>query len=78
MPTVFRFGPYRFYFYSHEPNEPPHVHIDRDDQSCKFWIQNVALARNLGFSAKELRDIEKLVINNQQRLLEAWNEFFGH
>lgn len=77
MPTVFRFGPYRFYFYSHEPNEPPHVHIDRDDQSCKFWIQNVALARNLGFSAKELRDLEKLVIDNQQRLLEAWNEYFG-
>ena len=22
----------RMYFYSHEPNEPPHVHIDRDDQ----------------------------------------------
>jgi hypothetical protein len=77
MPTVLRIGPYRFYFYSHEPNEPPHVHIDRDDQSCKFWTQNVALARNLGFSAKELRDLEKLVIDNQQRLLEAWNEYFG-
>lgn len=78
MPTVLRSGPYRLYFYSHEPNEPPHVHIDRDDQSCKFWIQNVALARNLGFSAKELRDLEKLVINNQQQLLEAWHEYFGH
>lgn len=43
-----------------------------------FWIQNVALARNLGFSAKELRDLEKLVIGNQQRLLEAWHEHFGH
>jgi hypothetical protein len=78
MPTVLRSGPYRFYFYSHEPNEPPHVHIDRDDQSCKFWIQNVGLARNLGFSAKELRDLERLVIDNQQRLLEAWHECFGH
>jgi len=36
MPTVLRSGPYRFYFYSHEPNEPPHVHVDRDDQSAKF------------------------------------------
>ena len=25
MPTVLIFGPYRFYFYSHEPNEPPHI-----------------------------------------------------
>lgn len=78
MPTVLRSGPYRLYFYSHEPNEPPHVHIDRDDQSCKFWIEPVALARNLGFSAKELRDIERLVIDNQQSLLEAWHEYFGH
>jgi hypothetical protein len=52
------------------------VHIDRDEQTCKFWLDPVALARNLGFSAKELRDIENLVINNQQRLLEAWNEYF--
>jgi hypothetical protein len=41
-------GPYRIYFYSHEPNEPPHVHVDRDDQSAKFWLDPVALARNLG------------------------------
>ncbi len=77
MPTVLRSGPYRLYFYSHEPDEPPHVHIDRDDQSCKFWIEPVALARNLGFSARELRDLERLVIDNQQRLLEAWHEYFG-
>ena len=78
MPTALRFGPYRLYFYSHELNEPPHVHIDRGDQTCKFWIEPVALARNLGFSAKELRDIERLVIDNQQNLLESWNEYFGH
>ena len=77
MPTVLRSGPYRLYFYSHEPDEPPHVHIDRDDQSCKFWIAPVALARNLGFSARELRDLARLVIDNQQRLLEAWHEYFG-
>lgn len=76
MPTVLRSGPYRLYFYSHEPNEPPHVHIDRDEQSCKFWLEPLSLARNLGFSAKELRDLEKLVINNQQQLLEAWHEYF--
>lgn len=33
MPTVLRSGPYRLYFYSHEPNESPHVHVDRDDLS---------------------------------------------
>ena len=78
MPTVFRTGPYRIYFYSHEPNEPPHVHIDREALSCKFWLKPVALARNLGFSAKELRDIEKIITENNQLFWEAWNGYFGN
>jgi hypothetical protein len=77
MPTVLQSGPYRFYFYSHEPNEPPHVHVDRDDLSAKFWLQPVGLARNFGFSAKELRRIQKLVIQHQAVLLEAWHGYLG-
>jgi hypothetical protein len=73
MPTILRTGPYRLYFYSHEPNEPPHIHIDRDDASCKYWLAPIVLARNLGFGANELRKIEKIVIENKQQLLEAWH-----
>jgi len=76
MPTVLRIGPYRFYFYSHESNEPPHIHIDRDNQTCKFWLEPVGLARNLGFNPKELRTIEALVIEHTQHILEAWHEYF--
>ena len=46
-------GPYRIYFYSHEPNEPPHVHVDRDDQSAKFWLDPVALASSVRWSFGE-------------------------
>ena len=74
MPTVLRFGPYRIYFYTHEPNEPPHIHVDRDRQSAKFWLDEVAVANNLGFGAKELRKIERIIIEHQQQLLEAWYE----
>ena len=74
MPTVLRTGPYRLYFYSHEPNEPLHVHIDRDNQSCKYWLEPIVLARNLGFNAKELSEIEKIIIKNKKNLLEAWHE----
>jgi hypothetical protein len=76
MPTVLRIGPYRLYFYSHEPDEPPHVHIDRENASAKFWTESVALARNIGFSAKELNTLFRLVRAHQQILLEAWNEYF--
>jgi uncharacterized protein DUF4160 len=77
MPTVMRSGPYRFYFFSHEPNEPPHVHVDRDELSAKFWLDPVGLARNFGFTAREVNALESIVQANQQDLLEAWNGYFG-
>jgi hypothetical protein len=77
MPTILSAGPYRIYFYSHEPNEPPHVHVDRDAQSAKFWLNPVSLAVNLGFSARELRRIEEIVSEHQSEFLEKWNGYFG-
>ncbi len=78
MPTVFRSGPYRVYFLSHDVVEPPHVHVDRDDQSAKFWLNPIALSRNLGFAAHELRGIERMLRGHEQELVEAWNEHIGH
>ena len=77
MPTVLRSGAYRFYFYSHEPNEPPHIHVDREELSAKFWLDPVQLARNFGFRARELRTIQSIVTEHRDEFLEAWNEFFG-
>jgi hypothetical protein len=78
MPTVLRVGPYRIYFYSHDLiHEPPHVHVDRDELSAKFWLNPVALARNLGFNASELRKIERVVSAHQSELLERWHKEYG-
>ena len=78
MPTVLRSGPFRVYFYSHDLlNEPPHVHVDRDEWSAKFWLDPVSLARNLGFKPKELRTIERLLTENEVTLLAAWREHQG-
>jgi hypothetical protein len=76
-PVVLRSGPYRFYFVSHDLHEPPHVHVDRDDLSAKFWLDPMALAYNLGFPARELRKLETLTSERQNALLEAWNDYFG-
>ena len=77
MPSVLRTGPYRFYFYSHEPNEPAHVHVDRESLSAKFWLEPVALARNLGFASSELGKIQAIIEQWEMELLEAWNGYFG-
>lgn len=77
MPTVDRIGPYRIFFYSNEGDEPPHVHVQRDRNVSKFWLSPVALVGALGFKPHELREMERLVAENQQAFLEAWYEFFG-
>ncbi len=77
MPTIARIGPYRVYFYSHDRREPSHVHVDRDDLTAKFWLEPVALAYNIGFRAKELRDIRRFVSEHATEFLETWNDQFG-
>lgn len=77
MPTVMRIGPFRFYFYSHELNEPPHVHVDRGEATIKVWLESLEVAKSRGFRAHEIGDIVKLVDEHRTRLLEAWHEHFG-
>jgi len=54
------------------------VHVDRDDQSAKFWLRPVRLAVNLGFNPTELRRIHGIVVENEDRMMEVWNEHFGN
>ena len=65
------------YFFSHAPNEAPHVHVDRDAHSAKFWLEPVALARNLGFRAVELHRIRRILMDNEATLVETWHGYFG-
>ena len=77
MPTVLRSGPYRFFFYAGDRDEPPHVHVERDDCEAKFWLDPIRLQRSYAFAANEISKIEKLVVENQQHLLDSWHEFFN-
>jgi len=77
MPTVLRVEGFRFYFYSHETKEPAHIHIDKGNNSAKLWLDPVSLARNIGYSAKELRTLQNIVEENQSFMLEKWNGYFG-
>ena len=77
MPTVMRIGSYRFYFFSNEFGEPPHIHIQHDRKLAKFWITPVRLAKSTRFTPKELRKIEKLVVENEDIFLEVWNDYFN-
>ena len=67
-------GPYHFYFVSFDCAEPAHVHVARERMEAKFWLEPVALARNYGFSQRELRKIDKLLTKHLKEILEKWHE----
>jgi len=74
MPTVLIVGRYRFYFFSDEGVEPPHIHIKAAEDQAKFWLDPIALASNYGFRGNELNEIERIVREHQVEFLEAWYE----
>ena len=61
MPTVLRRGPYRFFFYSSDRDEPVHVHVERDDNVAKFWVEPVRLQRSGGFRRSEISRIAAIL-----------------
>jgi len=80
MPTIFRWKGYRFFFYSNEgiPSEPLHVHVIKDSNVAKFWLEPVvSLAESYGMSPPELNKLEKVVENNAKIIKRAWYEYFG-
>ncbi|MCG6959281.1 DUF4160 domain-containing protein [bacterium BMS3Abin03] len=77
MPTVLRSGPYRFFFYSGDKDEPPHIHVERDDNVAKFWLDPVRIQNSGGFNRKEINEILKLVQENGKLLESSWNEYFN-
>jgi len=75
MPTVLRIKGLRFHFYSDEGTAPAHIHIPSADGECEFWLSPISLARNRGIPAHHLREIERIVFDQQELVLEKFNEY---
>jgi len=70
-------GPYRFFFYSFDCNEPKHVDVQRENQVCKFWLEPLDLSKNYGFSPKELGEIRRFIKIHKDNIVEAWHGHCG-
>ncbi|WP_423148512.1 DUF4160 domain-containing protein [Rubrolithibacter danxiaensis] len=77
MPTICYIEGFRFFFFSNEGYEPHHIHIEKENFVCKFWLTDVSLASNFGFRAVDLNKLSKLVMENRNLFLTKWNEYFN-
>jgi hypothetical protein len=76
-PTVLREGSFRLFFFSRE--EPRmHVHVAHPDGEAKFWLEpSIAVATQIGLSAQQLKEAERIVRAHQQEIENAWRKHFS-
>lgn len=77
MPLVLYLKGFRFFFFSGEGSEPPHIHIEHGDKVAKYWLNPVNLAMSEGFRSQELAKVRAMVIEHRVLFLEKWNEYFS-
>lgn len=77
LPTIFREGAFRFFFFSRE--EPRvHVHVSHTDGEAKFWLEpKIELALNQGLSQKQPTKALTLVHAHHTEIIDAWRAHFG-
>jgi len=81
MPTVLYIFGWRFFFYSNEGSEPIHVHAEKGDMECKYWLEvdeveiKEAFSYNLTPAAK--REVKKIIYQHFDVFVLAWNEYFN-
>jgi hypothetical protein len=78
MPTVLRVEGYRFFFFSNERQEPPHIHVAKAGNYAKFWLDPVSFAWNRGFRRNEVTRLHEIIRENVDSLLRSWNEYFSN
>ena len=76
MPNLLQVEGFRFFFYSSERNEPPHVHVERAEAEAKFWLDPLRLVYSHRMTPRELRRLRELVFQHQALFKERWHEHF--
>lgn len=75
-PTILRQGSYRVVIYTHD-HPPAHVHVISAGRFAKFSLDPVILLDHEGYHGRDIRTIERMIIDNRSLLLDAWNEIHG-
>lgn len=81
MPTVLYLRGWRFFFYSNEGNEPIHIHVQKGEKEGKYWLDveayEIREAYTYNFSSRDVRDVRKIMFQNFDEFVEAWDKFRG-
>lgn len=76
MPTVFREGEFRFYFFSREETRK-HIHVSSANGEAKIWIEpELSVSKVIGLSNQDVNKILKIIEQRLEEINEYWNTHF--
>lgn len=77
MPTILLLLGFRFFFYSNESNEPPHVHLEKGDADGKYWLDPLEKEYMQGFTKPEEKQARKIIEDHQEKFKNDWDDYFN-
>ena len=79
MPTVLLIDGWRFFFYADEGTEPIHVHVQKAEKDCKYWLSpdsfDIREQFAYNMNQRDKRHVRRLIFEHFDQLVAAWNEF---
>ncbi|MBN2894529.1 MAG: DUF4160 domain-containing protein [Campylobacterales bacterium] len=75
MPTIFKKDGWRFFFFSDE-HLPKHVHVEKGERYLRIELNSLTVTDSFGVTQKEIAMIRAIIVQEQNRLLEAWDVYF--
>lgn len=79
MPTILYVMGWRFFFYANEGNEPIHVHCQKAEKECKYWLNTVNFdlgeAYSYNMNNKDKRQVKKIIFEYFEFIENEWNKF---
>lgn len=79
MPTILLIDGWRFFFYSNEGNEPIHIHCQKGDKECKYWLDrknfDIAEAYSYNLNRSDKRNVKKIIFEYFELIEKEWENF---
>ncbi|MBS4029419.1 MAG: DUF4160 domain-containing protein [Ignavibacteriales bacterium] len=79
MPTVLYINGWRFFFFAEEGNEPMHIHAEKGEKNCKFWIyektHSIEAVYYYRMNSRDKRDVRKIILDKFDLFVDEWIRF---
>jgi len=81
MPTIPYVQGWRFHFYSNEGNEPMHVHAEKGEAECKYWLHpdtfDIEEEFEYNCTSRLRREVRQIIFQHFDQIVAAWREHLG-